>query len=254
MAVKRRGDKSVIRDLAMAGSAKLLFPRGAGPMLDAVFLNSAGGVTGGDDFSLSASVDDGASLRLSTQAAERIYRAPPDSAPGRIDTRLTAGQGAALHWLPQETILFDGAALDRRLRIEMAADARVIACETLIFGRAAMGESVHDLRLSDRIDLIRDGRLVLADRLRLVGNAAAQLGRLTGGALAVASVAVAAPGVAAMLDALRAQLPATAGASALDDGLIFVRLVAEDGYVLRQSLVPLLRLLAQDDLPRPWML
>ncbi|MFZ7092901.1 urease accessory protein UreD [Primorskyibacter sp. 2E233] len=255
LTVRRRDSKSVLGDLHMSGSSKLLFPRGSGAALDAVYLNSAGGVTGGDAFALSARVDAGAALRMTTQAAERIYRAAP-GLPGRVETKLTAEAGAALTWLPQETILYDGAALDRSLCIDLAKDAWLLACEVLIFGRQAMGESVQDLYLRDRIDFRVDGSLIFADRLRLDGDAAQTLARpaVAGGALAVGSVICAAPDIAARLDTLREGLPPLAGASALTDDLIFLRVLAYDSYELRRSLVPLLQDLAQSDLPRPWML
>jgi urease accessory protein len=256
LAARRAGGRTRIADLSMSGSSKLLFPRVCGETLDAVVLNSAGGVTGGDRFALGMRAEAGAALRVTTQAAERIYRARDAEPPGEMRTALAVAPDATLLWLPQETILFDGAALDRHLDIRMAADARLIACETLIFGRAAMGETVRALRMRDRIDLRRDGRLVFADRLRLDGDARAALARagVAGGAGAMASVLWAAPGVGARLDALRADLPAGAGASALDPDLVFLRLLAPDGFSLRAGLVPLLRRLTETDLPRPWML
>ncbi|SDY12237.1 urease accessory protein UreD [Citreimonas salinaria] len=256
LAAHAAGGRTRIADLSMSGCAKLLFPRPAGPALDAVLLNASGGVTGGDRLALEVRAGPGAAARMTTQAAERVYRAPVSDAPGRVETALTVEAGAVLHWLPQETILFDGAALDRRLRIDMGGDARLIACEVLVFGRAAMGEVLRALRLRDRIDLRREGRLVFADRLRLEGDAAAALARagVAGGAGAMASVLWAAPEAGARVDALRAALPATAGASALDSDLVFLRLLGRDGYALRKSLIPLLERLTETDLPRPWML
>ncbi|WP_245584746.1 urease accessory protein UreD, partial [Salipiger mucosus] len=172
---RERAGRSVIGALSMSGSGKLLFPRSRGP-LEAVWLNSAGGITGGDDFAVEAGAERGAHLAMTTQAAERVYRASP-GAPGRVRTRLEIAEGARLDWLPQETILYDGASLDRTLSIDMAPGARLLACEVLVFGRAAMGETVRQLHLRDRIDLRIGGRLAWADRLRLDGDAAAQLAR-----------------------------------------------------------------------------
>lgn len=249
-----RGPASQLADLRMSGSLKLLFPRHVGP-LDAVFLNSAGGVTGGDAFSLSASVRESAALRLTSQAAERIYRAVPGQI-GRVSSRCTLEPNASLNWLPQETILFDGAALDRSLSIDMAASSKLLACEALIFGRTAMGERVNALHLRDRIDLRVDGKLIFADRLKLDGDAHQKLQHMvvTNGALAVASVILAAPGAIGKLDAVRHLLPQTCGASALSDNLVFMRFCAESGYALRQTLIPVLHLLSGADLPRPWMI
>ncbi|WP_231582104.1 urease accessory protein UreD [Puniceibacterium sp. IMCC21224] len=245
----------MLADLRQSGSAKLLFPRPSGAALPVIWLNTSGGVTGGDIFDARFEAEAGAVLSLSSQAAERIYRAMP-GAPGRIDTTLTAGPGARIDWLPQETILFDSAALDRRLRINMAADASVLACETLIFGREAMGENVTDLRLRDRIDVYTDGALSFADRLRIDGDAAAHLTRgfVADGARACASVVWAAPGAARQISAVRKLLPPNAGASAITDDLLFMRVLAPDSYLLRRSLVPLLRLLSGADLPRSWNL
>lgn len=239
----------------MSGSLKLLFPRTSGGALQAVVLNTAGGITGGDRFEIVAEAEPGANLTVTTQAAERIYRAQP-GAPGCVHSTLRAAAGAQLHWLPQETILYDGAALDRTLRIEAVSDARVLACETLAFGRLAMGERVHRVFLRDRLVLLLDGRLAFADRLRLDGDADAQLQRLAvaQGAMAMASVLLSATDAARNLPAIRDLLPETGGASAITNDLVFVRLLAHDTFSLRGDLVPLLVALTATDLPRPWMI
>jgi urease accessory protein len=249
-----RNGRSAISDLHMSGSSKLLFPR-AKDALQAVYLNSSGGVTGGDAFEVEARAEAGAHLVMTTQAAERVYRALPAET-GRVETRLTLEPGARLDWLPQETILFEGGALDRRLSIDMAGDARFTACEALVFGRHAMGEVLHDLRLRDRIDLRIDGRLAFADRLHLQGDAAATLAHpaIADGAGAIATVIHAAPGAATLRDPLREMLPETAGVSALSEELLVLRLVSFDGYTLRGHLAPVLRRLSGAELPRPWMI
>ncbi|ETX15253.1 urease accessory protein ureD [Roseivivax halodurans JCM 10272] len=253
--MRRRGESSVIADLMQSGSSKLMFPHPQGDALQAVWLNTAGGITGGDDFSLSVEVAPEAKVALTTQAAERIYRAVP-GAPGRVRTRLSAGQGAMLHWLPQETILFDRGSLDRTLSVDLAGCASFLGIETLIFGRAAMGERVRDLHLRDRIDLRVDGTLVYADRLALDGDAETTLGRphVADGAGAVATLILAAPGASGRLDSIRTGLPDTAGASAPSEDLVVARLLAPDGFEMRRTLVPLLTALSDAPLPRPWMI
>lgn len=255
LSVRLRDHATVLRDLRQSGSAKVLFPRTASHNLQAVWLNTAGGVTGGDHFTFDAEVDAGAGLTVTTQAAERIYRAPP-GAPGQVANRIVAGDRGRVDWLPQETILFDASALDRRLRIDMAASARVLACETLVFGREAMGEDVHTLALRDRIDLFVDGDLRFADRLHLTGDASAVLARraTANGARAVASVLLAAPDAAQTVDALRQILPENAGVSAPDRSIVFLRIVAADSFEMRKYLIPVLRHLTGADLPRPWTL
>jgi urease accessory protein len=252
---KRLGARSVIDGLRQAGSLKALFPRTGEDALTGVLLNTAGGITGGDRFDTILKAGAGTRLTVTTQAAERAYRAQPGSL-GRVTNRLAAGPGARLDWLPQETILFDGAALSRRTGIELAEDAVFLGVETLIFGRAAMGEVLGDLRLSDHVTLHRAGRMVFADRLRLSGDAGAHLRRagIGDGAGAMASVIFAAPGAGEKLEAARRVLDDAGGASAPASGLLFARLLAPDGFALRRILIPLIGLFRADPLPRPWMI
>lgn len=244
-----------IDQLRNAGSLKLVFPRPTGHAFDAVLVNTAGGITGGDRFSTEAKAGPGTSLAITTQAAERAYRANGDQ-PGRITTALKVGQGARLAWLPQETILFDGAHLARSLSVEVEADARFLMVEPVVFGRGLMGEELRDARFQDRVEIRRAGKLIWRDGVRLTGDLAAQMDRaaLGKGARAMASLVYAAPDAEAYLDRLRALLPETAGASLLREGLLAARFLAPDSYVLRQFLVPALKLMNDNEIPRPWML
>jgi urease accessory protein len=255
LAVKPGARGDGLSALRMSGSLKLLFPRPAGRALEAVLVNTAGGITGGDSFSVEATAEPGASLSLTTQAAERAYRAS-GARPGRLATRLAAGQGARLAWLPQETILFEGSFLRRSLSVELAADARFLMVEPVIFGRAAMGEELHAARFHDRVEIRRAGALIWFDALRLEGDLAAQMDRpaLGGGARAMASLVYAGPDAEAFLGPLRALLPQTAGASLVRGGLLAARLLAADGYDLRRALIPAIRLLNSNEIPKPWML
>ncbi|WP_207765766.1 urease accessory protein UreD [Pleomorphomonas carboxyditropha] len=247
-----------LADLFQDGSAKVRLPRvydGSGPA--AVFLNSAGGVTGGDHLSFEAHFKAGATATVTTQAAERIYRRVEGV--GRIDNRLVVEAGANARWLPQETIVFDGAGLCRRLDADLVGDARLVAVESIVLGRTAMGEEVTAVDLADHWRIRRDGRLVYADALRLSGDSRAILsGSATGGgARAFAGMVVAAPDAASRLDHVR-ELIATlvgdgleAGASAFD-GLLSIRCLALDGRRLRAIVEPLIETLTGWPLPRAW--
>lgn len=244
-----------LKGLRQQGALRLLFPRTAENWPTAVMLNTSGGVTGGDRFSVEAGADPLSRLTLTTQAAERIYRAQPGET-GRMKTRLSLGHGARLDWLPQETILFDGSALRRTLTVDMARDATLLLVEPLVLGRRAMGETLRDISLSDRIDIRRDGTLIFTDATRLSGDVPDLMqGQATGaGATAMASLVFAAPGAEAALDPIRAALPETGGASLIRDDLIFARILAEDSFALRAALIPILTKLNGADLPRTWML
>lgn len=251
---KQRGTASVIDTLHQSGCLRVLFPRG-GAALDAVMINTAGGVTGGDELAVSATVGQGSALTLTTQAAERAYRAQ-QAQTGQIATDIAVEDGATLQWLPQEMILFDGCSLDRKLTVDLAPNASALLAETVVFGRTAMKETLSDIRFDDRITVRRDGVPIYLDGVSMTGDAAAQLARLAigQGAGAMASVIFAAPNAEALLDQVRKRLPPTGGASLLAPDLLVARLVATDSYLLRQSLIAILERLSNTPLPRTWRL
>jgi urease accessory protein len=209
-------------------------------------------MTGGDHFSLELTAGSNASLILTTAAAEKVYRSSgPDTT---IDVRIRADQGAAVAWLPQETILFDQARLSRRIDVELAADASILMAEAVIFGRRAMGEVVQEGRLIDRWRIHRDRRLIFADTVRLDGAIAETLaqGAVAAGGAAIATVLIA-PGADAQVAIVRAlSLIGEVGLSCWN-GLAAVRLCAKDGATLRHDLIMVLAALSPHPLPRLWL-
>lgn len=251
IAVERAG----LKGLRQAGAAKILFPRNhQDAAFEAVLLNTAGGLTGGDRIAWEIVAGEGAHLRITTQAAERVYRSSGDDA--RVDTRLKADAGATLEWLPQETILFDGARLARTLSIDLAEDASLIAAEAVVLGRRAHGERVRRGALSDQWRVRRGGRLIYADAVRMQGDIAALSERpgTLGGAQAFATVLLAGTDRMPIGD-IRAALPEGAGLEAAASALPYVsvvRLVAAHGDILRPALTALLHALRGGALPRLW--
>jgi urease accessory protein len=235
------------------GSLRVRFPNVAGEALEAVIVNTGGGMTGGDRFSIEMAVGEGARLIAGTAAAEKIYRSTgPDA---EMTVRLTVGAGGRLAWLPQECILFDGARLQRRIDIDLAEGAALVMAEAVVFGRAAMGEAVAEGLFSDRWRLRRGGRLVFADAALLDGAIAAKLAEaaVAAGGIALATVLVA-PGTDAVLAAVRAldgQFAGEVGISAWN-GIAVARLVARDGLALRHDLIAVLRALGTS-VPRLWL-
>ncbi len=252
LAAKRRGNETVIDDLRQEGSLKALFPRVRGDALQAVFLNTAGGLTGGDHMQMAVSAGQGAHVVLSSQAAERAYLAQTGQV-ARSDVTLDVAAGGRIDWLPQETIFFDGAALDRTLTVLLAADATALVVEPVIFGRTAMGETVHDLRWTDQWRVWRDGRLVFADAVRMLGDADEMLRRkaIAAGAGAMATVMLAGPQAQAMIGF---DWPESCGASLIADDVLLARFVAKDGFALRRDLIPVIEALSDAPLPRVWRL
>lgn len=250
--LERQGAGYRIAGLHQSGSAKLFLPRVHRTVPEVVFLNTSGGLTGGDRLHYGLTVGAGAAAVATTQTAERAYA----SAGGRaeVTVALTVGAGGRLDWMPQETILFDGAALDRRTLVEMAPDASVLLVELLVLGRAAMGETVRRLSLSDWREVRRGGIPVLIEPLKL--SDATLLGQpaLLGSARAVASVALVAPDAEARLGLVRAVLGSDGvrGAASAWGGKCILRLMADEALPLRRALVKVLSALRDGPLPRVW--
>lgn len=245
---------SCIDGLRQSGALKLLFPHNK-THVEATVINTAGGITGGDHFDVRAAAGSGSKLTVTTQAAERVYKAQANQT-GRLRTRLVAERDATLFWLPQETILYDRSALDRRLRVNLDRTSRFLMVEPILFGRRAMGEDVDNLRFRDHIDIRCNDRPIYRDGVFLKGPVAQQLDRpaIGNGARALASIVWHAPNALGQLKAVRDLLPASAGASMLSDNLMVMRLLAKDGYLLRRCLLPVLDLLTLNTLPQCWRL
>jgi urease accessory protein len=257
VSVKRRGDESVLDGLRQAGCLKARFPRSVMPgWFDATTVNTSGGVVGGDRLHSVISVGEGARATIAAQAAERFYRALPDSAPSMVRTTVEIGPNAAAEWLPQETILFDRCALDRQLVIDMAPGSWFLGVEMLVFGRAAMGERVVMARLRDLIRVRRRGDLLLHDAVRLDGEVDQVLQRTAtaGAARAVATLVHVAPDAEARLDEVRAALCGLdCGASAWS-GMLIARILAPDGATARRGVMAALTVLRDGrPLPRVWL-
>jgi urease accessory protein len=236
-------------------SGSLRFPNGnSQAALDAVIVNTGGGMTGGDRFDVDIKVGAGARLTVTTAAAEKIYRSlGPDT---DIGVKLEVGAGGALAWLPQETIMFDQARLRRGIDIELAPAANLLLAEAAVFGRSAMGEAVVQGHFFDRWRLRVGGALVFAETLRLDGDIAQRLAQraITSGGVAVAS-AIKYPGNDADATAVRAVQDHFIGEVGISawNGLVVARLVARDGAALRRDLVAVLTALDAAPLPRLWL-
>jgi len=258
---RRRGARSVLVGREEEGALRVRLPRhepGSAPV--AVTLNNAGGLAGGDDLAIAVRWEEGAEAAVASAAAERVYRARDEDPPARVRIRLEVKAGANAAWLPQETILFDRARLDRETRIVLAADtARFLGFEAVVFGRLARGETVHGGLFRDRIVLERAGRTILVDPTLLTGDIAATLDRaaVAAGRRAAAAILAAGPDIDARLEPLRAVLELSPegveGGASSWDGILFARLVGPDGLSLRRTLLSALAILRPgEDPPRVW--
>ena len=236
-----------------AGGLRLRRVRG--PRCETILVNTAGGIVAGDHLAIAFDLGEDADATVTSVAAEKIYRSPGPAA--RLATNLTLASGARLAWIPQETILFDGARLERRIDIDIVADARLVAAEMLVLGRLARGEAAICGALRDDWRVRRDGRLVFAEATRLDGAIGALLDRpaIGGGARATALMLVAAPEAGSLVEPLRAAFSrhgeVESGVS-VRDGILVARAVARSPARLRAAMVAALADAGVDPLPRVW--
>jgi urease accessory protein len=237
-----------------SGSLRVRFPSPEQQGLSAVLVNTAGGVAGGDRFSVSLDVQRGARLTLTTAAAEKVYRSHGPAA--QLDVVLKVAGGGHLAWLPQETILFDHACAERSIDIDLADGASLLLSEMVIFGRSAMGETMQHGRFVDRWRMRRGGKLVFAETVRLDGEIGALLARP---AVAKAGVAIGTalivPGDAALVERLREAADtfgAEVGISAWN-GFAMARFCAQNAAKLRADMMTVLGRAAGRALPRLWL-
>lgn len=238
--VAQDGGATRLADLYQSDPCRALLPSpDPGEPITAVLITTAGGLTGGDRLKLAVTVDAGAAVLCTPQAAEKIYRSPDDSAAG-IDLSLDVAAGAMLEWLPQEMILFDGARLNRQIGISVKPDSRLLAGDIAVFGRTARGERFASGSLFDRWQVRRDGRLVWTDATRLDGDTTAVLDHPAGfaGAAAHAVILYQGPDAAGLRDRLRGLETHEAGCEwgvTVIDGLLLVRLLDTDAARLRRQ-------------------
>lgn len=247
LGIERLGGETRLSHRHESGALRFRFPRSHGRPPEAVTVNIAGGLAGGDRVSTEITAGEGASISLTSAAAERIYRSAHDAT--RLSTRLVVKDDATALWLPQETILHNGSNVQRRFEIDLAKRARLVFAEMLYFGRRAAGEIFDRGALRESWRLRVGGALVLADETRME----AELGSpythpaALGLHVATASVIFACEDAGEALEPIRALLDdereVESGATCLG-ALVLIRLLAPDAARLRALVMRLVEFLA----------
>lgn len=247
----QRAGHTRLEGLHQSGCAKAMLPRTHGPCPEVVFLNTSGGITGGDKLEYGLDLGPGTQVVAATQTAERAYRSPAGA--GNVALAFTLGAGARLDWLPQETILFDGSATDRRTRVDMAGDSTLLWAEMLVMGRAAMGEQLDRVSFVDTRQVWRDGKPVLLEPLRLSPEILRARAGLSG-ARAISTVAFLSPEAKDALETVRAlSVEGVQIAASAWDGKLIIRALAPDAHPLKQAVAALVTTLRRNAaLPRVW--
>jgi urease accessory protein len=242
------------RQLHESGSLRVRFPSPEAEGLSAVFVNTAGGIAGGDRFDIDIAAGEGSRLTLTTAAAEKIYRA--ESSPAQLNISLRAAAGSHLGWLPQETILFDRARVSRQIDIDLADSASLLLCEIVVFGRAAMGERMLQGEFVDRWRIRRGGRLVFAETVRLDGDIGAKLASpaIAKGGVAIGTALIV-PGDEALVERIRTLSESFGGEVGISawNGFAMARFCAQDAARLRADMMAVLGRASGSVLPRLWL-
>jgi urease accessory protein len=241
-------------NLHESGSLRVRFPSPEGEGLSAVFVNTAGGIAGGDRFAIDIATGEGTRLTLTTAAAEKVYRAAGPAA--QLNIALTAAAGSHLAWLPQETILFDRARISRRIDIDLAVGASLLLCEIVVFGRSAMGERMLHGEFVDRWRMRRGGRLVFAETIRLDGDIGEKLARpaVANGGVAIGTALIV-PGDAAEVERIREAADTFGGEVGISawNGFAMARFCAQDAARLRGDMMTVLGRASGSAPPRLWL-
>lgn len=256
LGTRRMAGQTVADEIDEQGPLRIRFPRiAAEGVLEGVIVNTGGGIVGGDTLRFEIEAGEGASVALTSQASEKIYRST--GADATVDIMLRAAPKSSLAWVPQESILFDRARVMRTIEADVAGDATLTICESVVFGRAAMGETVASGKLKDRWRFRRDGKLVFADAVTLDGEIGKTMSRVAvaRGAIAAGTMIQLATDAESKIDAVRAALDhdgVEAGTSAFD-GMIVTRILAQDSLSLRAAILATLSALGAEP-PRAFSL
>jgi urease accessory protein len=233
---------------------RIMFPRVGCAIEEAVLVNTAGGIAGGDRLKFDVTALANASIAVTSQAVEKVYRALNE--PARIVTTLRAGDSAKLAWLPQETIVFNWGRLSRETEVELSSGAELLALEWLVLGRAAHGEEMVGGHITDSWRVKKDGRLIWADSFRVTDEVFPHLHRkaLLSNCKAVATLIYFGPHLDARIEYLRdiaASLECDCAATSVA-GLIIMRFAAKASYDLRLALRNFLQQFSRELRPGPF--
>lgn len=257
--VRQQGVVTRMADLEQAGCCRLLFPRTARSGVEAATVNISGGIAAGDCIEGWLTCREGAELLVTSQAAERVYRARPTDTPATMKITCLIEANARLEWLPHGTIFFDGSSFARHMQVEMVASAEFLFLESRIFGRKGSGEVLSSLNLRDRLSIKRDGMLLLEDTLRLESTevtallAQAAVSRGQGALTTLILVSPHAMSLLATVRALLSSLNNTEFAVSAWNGMLVIRGLCESGWLLEKTLQQILPLLRSErPMPSTW--
>lgn len=248
-----KNSRSVLKDLYQSGSAKFRFPHCDDNCFEAVMINSAGGSTGGDHLDWSIKIDQNAQATITSQAYEKIYRSNNND-PAYINIHLDIAQNASLLWLPQETIFYNQASLNRNIEVNITSTSKILMVETIIFGRKLMKEEVTSGYFNDRWIIKRDDKIYHAESTHLNDNFLYQMKQTIGfNQNCVISTIIFINPDCHLYEDKANEIIDKQGAISTWNGKLIARLIDNDPYMLRKKIIALIKLFSNGNgVPKIW--
>lgn len=252
--VVSKSGQTICDNIHQSGAARVRFPLGLDHTPEAVLINTSGGMTDGDQFTVNVNVKEDAQIRVTSQANEKIYRSRGDYS--IIDTKIEVANKAKLHWLPQETIIFNGGRLRRKADIDLHKGSELIAVEAIILGRSAMNETVLKGEIQEEWCVKLDNKLHFIDRTHLGPNIhstfkALSIGQGFGALATILIFGENSTIWVRKLKELEGGDDAFIGVSELGQ-LSLLRVLSRDGASLRETLLSVLNIINPQIIPRVW--
>jgi urease accessory protein len=225
---------------------KALYPEGPAAC-HVIVVHPPGGVVGGDRLEIDVDAGPACSVLATSPGAAKWYRAN-----GRVSqqaVRLRIAAGAAIEWLPQETIFYDAASVDLEHDVDLAAGSVYIGSEVLCFGRVAAGEVFTRGWIRQRTRIRQEGRLLWWEQGILTPDGIASPLGMRGHAVCATLLAVGRPVPAALQAHVRALDPQLASSQV--KSVFVARYLGDDGEAARAVMAQVWALLRPHLLDRP---
>jgi urease accessory protein len=249
LAFANRDNRNSIVERYASAPVRILTPSIQGGIPEAVLANTSGGIAGGDTSHVDILVAQNAQALVTGQAAEKIYRSI--DMPASIRTVIKIEDGSTLEYLPQESILFDGAKLNRAVNISLGARSCLLLSEMFVLGRWAMNEDFTRGIFLDRWSIDVAGQPIWREGLRIEGGLSSFSSSLGfANARALATIFYAGANAAEVLGLARDVIGPMGGATIVR-GMLVVRMLGNEAGMLKQQLGEIISIIRAAALGRP---
>ena len=238
-----------------SGSAKVFYPKSSQKIKELVLVNTAGGLTSGDNFFYNIDIINKSKIFVTTQTAERVYKGINENA--EIKVTLLVDNTSDLFWIPQELILFNNCNLNRKIEVNLKSNSNFLLAESTIFGRTAMGEILEKGFFKDNWKIYLNKKLIHAEALSLTGIIKDKLSSIacTDNGVAICNIFISGKHFLSKEDLLTKTLKNSeiilSSHSKWNDKML-IRIVSKDAYELKLTKKKLILCLSDKNLPRVW--